>query len=111
MKDIGIGDLDFDKNSGLIPVVVQDFESREVLTLAYVNREALDLTIQTGLAYFYRRSHGKVMMKGVTSGNIQRVVSILADCDVDAIIYLVHPSGPACHKGEVSCFHFSISNS
>jgi phosphoribosyl-AMP cyclohydrolase len=108
MRPITIKDIDFKKGSGLIPVIVQDSETKEVLTLAYANQEALQLTLDTGKAHFYRRSHKKVMMKGVTSGNVQRIVEILADCDTDAAVYLVDPSGPACHKGDASCFHYKL---
>ncbi|TFG31396.1 phosphoribosyl-AMP cyclohydrolase [Candidatus Thorarchaeota archaeon] len=111
MKQISLKDLDFDKGSGLIPIVVQDMNTKEVLTLAYANKEALELTLGTGLAHFYRRSHDKVMMKGETSGNIQKVSKILSDCDVDAIIYIVEPSGPACHEGTYSCFHCILYSS
>ena len=108
MKQISINDLDFKKSAGLIPIVVQDSTTKEVLTLAYANREALQLTLDTGLAHFYRRSHSKVMMKGVTSGNVQSVIKVLSDCDKDAVVYQVEPNGPACHKGERSCFHHSL---
>ncbi|MFW9802640.1 MAG: phosphoribosyl-AMP cyclohydrolase [Candidatus Thorarchaeota archaeon] len=108
MKHITIDDLDFIKGDGLVPIIVQDRESRQVLTLAYANREALELTLETGLAHFFRRSHQKVMMKGVTSGNLQEVVGMYSDCDADAVIYVVEPQGPACHEGEHSCFHFQI---
>ena len=108
MKQISIDDIDFDKGAGLIPVVVQDSQTREVLTLAYANKEALQLTMNQGVAFFYRRSHDKVMMKGVTSGNVQTVIDILADCDTDAVVYLVKPIGPACHKGDRSCFHYTL---
>ncbi len=109
MRTIGIDDLDFVKGGGLIPVVVQDARSLQILTLAYTNKEALELTIKTGFAHFFRRSHNKVMKKGVTSGYVQRVVGILADCDVDSVTFLIEPKGPACHKGESSCFHFQLS--
>jgi phosphoribosyl-AMP cyclohydrolase len=108
MKIVKINDLDFEKGDGLIPVVVQEFQTKEVLTLAYVNQEALQVTIDTGLAHYYRRSHGKVMMKGITSGNTQKVKSILTDCDLDSIIYLVHQKGPACHLGKRTCFHVEV---
>jgi phosphoribosyl-AMP cyclohydrolase len=108
VKQVSIDDIDFNKGGGLIPVVVQDSQTMEVLTLAYANREALQLTVDKGIAYFYRRSLEKVMMKGVTSGNTQSVVRILADCDTDAVVYLVNPKGPACHKGKNSCFHYGV---
>lgn len=102
---ISLEDLDFIKGGGLIPVVVQDRDTGEVLTLAYINREALERTLKTGYAHFYRRTFGRVMKKGETSGNVQEVKVILADCDRDAVLYLVRPRGPACHLGERTCFH------
>lgn len=102
---LSVDDLDFEKMHGLIPVVVQDCGSLEVLTLAYVNREALEKTLQTGYAHYYRRSHSRVMKKGETSGHVQEVKEILVDCDYDAVLFLVKPSGPACHLGERTCFH------
>lgn len=104
MKEVRTDQLDWKKGNGLIPVVVQDASSKEVLTLAYLNMEALELTLRTGFAHYYRRSHGKVMMKGVSSGNTQAIVSILTDCDHDSVIYLVNQKGPACHLGRRSCF-------
>ena len=98
-------DVDFAKGDGLVPVIVQDINSREVLTLAYVNKESLELTQKTGNSWFWSRSRNKLWMKGEESGNIQKVKKILIDCDSDAIIYLVEPSGPACHTGEKVCFH------
>jgi phosphoribosyl-AMP cyclohydrolase len=100
-----IDEIDFMKGGGLVPVVTQDATSMEVLTLAYADREAVILTLETKWAHYYRRSHGKVMKKGVTSGNVQRVREILLDCDFDALVYLVDQTGPACHLGERSCFH------
>ncbi len=109
-KILNIKDLDFSKGNGLIPVVVQDYESLKVLTLAYVNREALEKTVETGYAHFFRRSFGKVMKKGETSGNVQEVKEILVDCDHDAVLYLVKPTGPACHLGEETCFHNKLKD-
>jgi phosphoribosyl-AMP cyclohydrolase len=102
-------ELNWDKMSGLIPVITQEATTKEVLTLAYTNREALDLTIETGWAYYFRRSHNKVMKKGITSGNIQRIVEILTDCDNDSLVYLVDQKGPACHLGERTCFHKQVT--
>lgn len=104
-RPIGLEGLDFIKGGGLMPVVVQDHDTGEVLTLAYVNREALERTLETGYAHYYRRTFGRVMKKGETSGNVQEVKGILADCDRDAVLYLVKPRGPACHLGERTCFH------
>lgn len=100
-----INQIDFEKGGGLVPVIVQDSGTREVLTLAYCNRESLELALKTGRSWFYSRSRGKLWMKGEESGNVQQIREILVDCDSDAIIYLVEPAGPACHKGERACFH------
>ena len=105
---VAIDELDWEKMNNLIPVVTQEANTKEVLTLAFVNREALEKTLETGWAHYYRRSHGKVMKKGVTSGNVQRIVEILTDCDNDALVYLVEQTGPACHLGERTCFHKEI---
>jgi len=104
-KLFSIDELDFHKEGGLLPVVVQDSESGQVLTLAYVDRDAVKRTVESGFAHVYRRSHGCVMKKGETSGNVQEVVDILVDCDGDTVLYLVKPKGPACHLGEETCFH------
>jgi len=103
-KLYSIDELDLSENE-LIPVIVQDWQSLKVLTLAYVNREALKKTLETGFAHVYRRSFGRVMKKGEISGNVQEVVEILVDCDGDAVLFLVKPKGPACHLGEETCFH------
>ena len=105
---LAIDELDWEKMNNFIPVVTQEANTREVLTLAFVNREALEKTLETGWAYYYCRSHGRVMKKGVTSGNVQRIVEILTDCDNDALVYLVEQTGPACHLGERTCFHKEI---
>ena len=97
--------IDFDKSGGLIPVIVQDASTMQVLTLAYSNRESLELTKKTKKSWFYSRSRDKLWMKGEESGNIQHVKEILVDCDSDAVIYLVDPTGPACHTGDGTCFH------
>ncbi len=104
-KLLSLDELGFSKVGGLIPVIVQDSESKQVLSLAYVDREALKRTIESGLAHFYRRSFGRVMKKGESSGNVQEVVDILVDCDGDAVLFLIKPKGPACHLGEETCFH------
>ena len=104
-----IRDLDFTKSDGLIPVIVQDANTKEVLTLAYTNKESLSLTQKTGNSWFWSRSRKKLWMKGEESGNVQKVKEILVDCDSDAIIYLVEPSGPACHTGERVCFHHELN--
>lgn len=89
---------------GLVPVVVQDQASGEVLMLAYANREALDLTLESGRAHYFSRSRGRLWRKGDSSGNVQYVSRVAVDCDGDSLIYFVQQIGPACHTGERSCF-------
>jgi len=101
---VNIEELKFDEN-GLIPAVVVDAVTRKVLTLAYMNRESLAISMEKGLTCFWSRSRKELWLKGETSGNYQHIVSITADCDKDALEVLVEPEGPACHTGEVSCFH------
>ncbi|MDR5708591.1 MAG: bifunctional phosphoribosyl-AMP cyclohydrolase/phosphoribosyl-ATP diphosphatase HisIE [Armatimonadota bacterium] len=90
---------------GLVPVVVQDRRTGEVLMLAYANAEAVERTRATGFAHFWSRSRNALWMKGETSGNRLRVSQILVDCDTDALLYVVEPEGPTCHLGERTCFH------
>jgi phosphoribosyl-ATP pyrophosphohydrolase/phosphoribosyl-AMP cyclohydrolase len=97
-------DIVFD-DRGLVPCIVQDWHSGEVLTLAYMNAEALRCTRETGEMHFYSRSRATLWHKGETSGNTQAVKAIRYDCDADALLALVEPTGPACHTGERSCFH------
>ena len=104
-----IADIDFKKEDGLIPVIVQDINTNEVLTLAYANKESLELTQKTGDSWFWSRSRKKLWMKGEESGNTQKVKKILVDCDFDAIVYLVEPLGPACHTGQRNCFHNTLT--
>ena len=96
--------LDFAKGSGLLPVVVQDAATLQVLTLAYMDRAALDETLTSGEATFFSRSRGRRWRKGETSGDRLKVVSIVPDCDADALLLAVHPVGDACHLGRTSCF-------
>lgn len=96
--------IKFDEH-GLVPVIVQDARTREVLTLAYMNRESLARTIETGETWFWSRSRNELWHKGETSGNTQQVVGLTSDCDNDAIVVLVNPVGPACHTGARSCFN------
>ena len=105
MNSVCLDIIDFRKGGGLVPVIVQDSKTREVLTLAYTNKDALMRTLETGFAHYYRRSHRKVMKKGVTSGNFQKIIDVFVDCDFDSIIYLVEQEGVACHLGKFSCFH------
>ncbi len=100
---LDIKELNFDEK-GLIPAIVVDAYSKKVLTLAYMNRESLALSMEKGLTCFWSRSRGELWTKGETSGNYQHIVSITADCDRDALIVLVEKDGPACHTGADSCF-------
>jgi phosphoribosyl-AMP cyclohydrolase / phosphoribosyl-ATP pyrophosphohydrolase len=93
---------------GLVPVIAQDAITGAVLTLAHANREALEKTLETGEAHYYSRSRQELWRKGATSGNTQRVVEVLLDCDEDALLYRVEPQGPACHTGEDSCFFTTL---
>jgi phosphoribosyl-ATP pyrophosphohydrolase/phosphoribosyl-AMP cyclohydrolase len=101
---INFNEIRFDER-GLIPAVVQDAATGEVLTLAYMNRESLARTLETKQTWFWSRSRNELWHKGATSGNTQEVVNLALDCDQDAIIVLVKPAGPACHTGAVSCFN------
>ena len=100
---IAIDNLKFDEK-GLIPAIVQDADSGRVLTLAYMNRESLGISLERRLTCFWSRSRQELWLKGETSGNYQHIVSITADCDHDALLVRVHPDGPACHLGTASCF-------
>ena len=93
---------------GLIPAVLQDYYTRQVLMVAYMNREALDKTLETGKAPFWSRSRKELWTKGETSGNYQEVVAIDYDCDADTLLVQVLPKGPACHTGETSCFYRNL---
>lgn len=97
--------LDFKKGNGLIPVVVQDSKSKEVLMLGYANATALEKTLSTGYAHYWSRSRDKLWMKGETSGHTQKVKHVFADCDYDTLLYVVEQNGPACHTGRNTCFH------
>ena len=96
--------VDFNKNGGLVPVVVQDIDTNEVLMLAYMNEEALKLTQETGYAHYFSRSRNKIWKKGESSGHTQEVKEILIDCDNDTILLKVKQNGVACHTGRKSCF-------
>ncbi|SDH20987.1 phosphoribosyl-ATP pyrophosphatase /phosphoribosyl-AMP cyclohydrolase [Alteribacillus persepolensis] len=104
---MNLDELTFDEN-GLIPAIVQDEVSKEVLTLAYMNKESLQKTMETKETWFYSRSRQELWHKGETSGNTQRVSDIRYDCDKDALVVKVLPAGPACHKGTYSCFNESL---
>lgn len=103
-----LSDVKFD-SQGLVVAVVQDAGDRQVLMVAYMNAEALRLTLATGETHFWSRSRGALWHKGATSGNLQRVHEIRYDCDGDALLVLVEPAGPACHTGAPSCFYRTLS--
>jgi phosphoribosyl-AMP cyclohydrolase len=99
--------LKFDMH-GLIPAIVQDAHTQEVLMLAYMNTQSLQLTLERGETYFWSRSRSELWHKGGTSGNIQKVLEISVDCDADTLLIRVQPSGPACHTGAQTCFYRSL---
>lgn len=103
-----MNNVKFDEK-GLVPVVIQNAETKEVLTLAYANEEALQKTIDSNETWLYSRSRTELWNKGATSGNTQQVTAVRLDCDGDAVIYEVIPNGPACHTGEQSCFHETLA--
>jgi phosphoribosyl-AMP cyclohydrolase/phosphoribosyl-ATP pyrophosphohydrolase/phosphoribosyl-AMP cyclohydrolase len=102
-----IPSLKFDA-SGLIPAIVQDAETNEVLMLAYMNPESLQLTLEKGETHFWSRSRSELWHKGATSGNVQHVVELRMDCDADTLLIKVQPAGPACHTGNQTCFYREI---
>ncbi|MBE6646953.1 MAG: bifunctional phosphoribosyl-AMP cyclohydrolase/phosphoribosyl-ATP diphosphatase HisIE [Ruminococcaceae bacterium] len=104
---LDINSLKFDEK-GLIPAVVIDNKTKKLLTLAYMSRESLEISMEKGLTCFYSRSRQELWLKGETSGNYQHIVSITADCDGDALEVMVEPDGPACHKGTFSCFNDTV---
>ncbi len=110
MINMNIDELKFD-DKGLIPAIVVDAVTKRVLTLAYMNRESLQISMEKGLTCFWSRSRQKLWLKGETSGNYQRIVSITADCDKDALVVVVEKDGPACHTGTDSCFENPVYDS
>lgn len=106
MKD----EIKFDSN-GLVPAIVQDVFTKDVLMMAWMNAESLQLTLETGESVFWSRSRREIWHKGATSGNVQKVVEIRVDCDADTLLVLVEPAGPACHTGERSCFFREMEKS
>ena len=100
---LNIDELKFDEK-GLIPAIVVDAKTKKVLTLAYMNRESLEISMEKELTCFWSRSRNELWLKGEISGNYQHIVSITADCDRDALVVMVEPDGPACHTGSYSCF-------
>ena len=110
MINLNIDELKFDEK-GLIPAIVVDSVTKKVLTLAYMNKESLKISMEKVLTCFWSRSRNELWLKGDTSGNYQHIVSITADCDKDALVVVVEPDGPACHKGTFSCFNDVIFQS
>lgn len=102
--------IDWDKQGGLLPAVAQDSDSKEVLMLAYVNKEALNLTFETGFAHYYSRSRDQIWKKGETSGHVQKIKGVYLDCDGDTILYMIDQTGPACHTGARSCFFTKLDS-
>lgn len=101
--------INFTSADQLLPAIVQDADSKEVLMLAWVNQEALEKTLVSKKATFWSRSRNQLWVKGETSGNTQEIVQIKFDCDSDAFLFLVHSHGPACHTGEKSCFYREVN--
>jgi phosphoribosyl-ATP pyrophosphohydrolase/phosphoribosyl-AMP cyclohydrolase len=104
MSALDIDKLDWTKEGGLLPAIVQDAETRRVLMLGYMDREALEATLRSGLVTFFSRSKQRLWQKGETSGHTLTAVSVAADCDNDALLVLARPQGPTCHRGTTSCF-------
>ena len=109
MNDAGVQDVAWDAR-GLVPAVVQDAESGDVLMLAYMNAEALGLCLLTGQTHFWSRSRQEIWRKGATSGNVQEIEELRLDCDGDALLVRVRQRGVACHTGQWSCFHRRLSD-
>ena len=107
---VNVEELKFDEK-GLIPAIVVDAVTKQVLTLAYMNKESLQISMEKGRTCFYSRSRQELWLKGETSGNYQNIVSITADCDKDALVVVVEPEGPACHLGTHSCFTNAVWDS
>ena len=107
-----MGGFDLDKlrfdERGLIPAIIVDHKSKQVLTLAYMSRESLEISLERMLTCFWSRSRQKLWLKGETSGNYQHIVSVTSDCDDDALLIEVNPDGPACHTGTFSCFTHKV---
>ena len=107
MSGFDLDKLRFDER-GLIPAIIVDHKSKQVLTLAYMSRESLEISLERKLTCFWSRSRQKLWLKGETSGNFQHIVSITSDCDDDALLIEVNPDGPACHTGTFSCFTHKV---
>ena len=104
---MGIAELKYDEK-GLIPCIVQDSKTKDVLMMAWMNEESLQLTLEQKTTWFYSRSRSQLWHKGETSGNVQALVELRYDCDADTLLALVEPAGPACHTGEQSCFYRTL---
>ncbi len=102
-------EVDFNKGNGLVPVIVQDNVTKEILMQAYADKQALELTLKEGYAYYYSRSRKSLWKKGETSGNTQKIVKVMIDCDEDCLLYIVEQNGVACHTGAKSCFYRKLT--
>jgi len=109
MNEELLNEIKYDTN-GLVPAIVQDAETKEVLMMAYMNAESLRVTIETGETVFWSRSRKELWHKGATSGNIQKVIEIKVDCDADTLLVLVNPAGAACHTGNRTCFYRNMES-
>lgn len=109
MELVDIDSLKFNSD-GLIPAIVQDASTHDVLMMAWMNAESLRLTLETGQTWFWSRSRSELWRKGATSGNTQDVVSIMVDCDADCLLVRARPAGPACHTGAMSCFYRALGD-
>jgi len=103
--------IDFSKLNGLVPVVTQDAENREVLMLAFADYESVKATLESGYAHYHSRRRNSLWKKGATSGHLQKIIEIRVDCDDDTLLYMVQQTGPACHTGNRSCFYRSVFSS
>lgn len=102
--------LDFEKMNGLVPAITQDWKTKEVYMLGYMNEEAWQKTQETGFVHYYSRSRNKLWKKGETSGHVQKVKQMFVDCDNDTVLVLIEQTGPACHTGNKSCFYTEVQN-
>ena len=108
MKEELLSEIKYDAN-GLVPAIVQDIVTKDVLMMAWMNAESLRLTLEKSEAVFWSRSRQEIWHKGATSGNVQKLVEIRVDCDADTLLVLVEPAGPACHTGERTCFYRNMT--
>jgi len=110
METVLVDQIKYDTN-GLVPAIVQDAETNQVLMMAYMNAESLRLTLEQGETWFWSRSRSELWHKGATSGNMQKVIEVRVDCDADTLLVFVNPAGAACHTGEYSCFYRGLKKS